>query len=485
MRRLFLLTLLAVLATAVVAWRPAPPKATMLHVVRAAQCPDGDTRWAARATAEAACSRTRFVAIDPQGRRLWIRAWVNAPEAMTRGRNRLFLAGAASSTIYVNGAQIGANGQPGDTAVAERVGRYMTGVDLPAGLLRTGPNLIALHVSSQNGIVPLQRPLQVLAVVHEPPPGLTDVRDLAALFIAGGVSIGAAFFFAMRALTAPADRASWLLSALMLSALGEFAAETLRLWWRYDYPIHGLRLSAVCLFAVCFSICLSGYAAQRFAPAWRNRLMAAAGVFGLAAVLVFRAFDTRAVAILVVGVIATAAAVAPAAWRDAPRARIALAALAAFAAGLALSPSGFVDVGLFRIVALFGLALLAEQVVGARTPETPVRMEENDRMVLASLRGEEVVPVDEVLAFVGADDYVEAWLADGRRLLQRKRLRQLADSPPKGFVKVHRSAIVNLKHVTALVKRGAGGYQIELSSGESAPVSRANLSAVRAALAAA
>jgi DNA-binding LytR/AlgR family response regulator len=153
---------------------------------------------------------------------------------------------------------------------------------------------------------------------------------------------------------------------------------------------------------------------------------------------------------------------------------------------LGLSPAGFLDDGLFKIVALFSLAVLAEQVIAARRQAVAAPSASfppgDQRLTLSSPRGEEFVAPDEVLAFVGADDYVEAWLKDGRRLLQRQRLRGLA--LPRGFLKVHRSAVVNLSHARALVRRGSGGYLIELSSGATTPVSRANLQAVRKALAA-
>jgi hypothetical protein len=82
------------------------------------------------------------------------------------------------------------------------------------------------------------------------------------------------------------------------------------------------------------------------------------------------------------------------------------------------------------------------------------------------------VRLDELLAIASAGNYVEFVLRDGRRLLMRSPLSALeGELSPRGFLRTHRSWIVNAKHVTALKPEGSGDYSIELGS-LSVPLSR-------------
>lgn len=82
------------------------------------------------------------------------------------------------------------------------------------------------------------------------------------------------------------------------------------------------------------------------------------------------------------------------------------------------------------------------------------------------------VRLDELLAVASAGNYVEFVLRDGRRLLMRSPLTALeTELFPRGFLRTHRSWLVNAKHVTALRPEGSGDYSIELGS-LSVPLSR-------------
>ena len=82
------------------------------------------------------------------------------------------------------------------------------------------------------------------------------------------------------------------------------------------------------------------------------------------------------------------------------------------------------------------------------------------------------VRLDELLAIASAGNYVEFVLRDGRRLLMRSPLTTLeTELSPRGFLRTHRSWLVNAKHVTALKPEGSGDYSIELGS-LSVPLSR-------------
>jgi len=82
------------------------------------------------------------------------------------------------------------------------------------------------------------------------------------------------------------------------------------------------------------------------------------------------------------------------------------------------------------------------------------------------------VRLDQVLAIVSAGNYVEFVLRDGRRLLMRSPLSALEDElASRGFLRTHRSWLVNAGQVTALKPEGSGDYTVEIGS-LVAPLSR-------------
>lgn len=82
------------------------------------------------------------------------------------------------------------------------------------------------------------------------------------------------------------------------------------------------------------------------------------------------------------------------------------------------------------------------------------------------------VSLAEVLAVTSAGNYVEFALADGRRPLMRSSLSALeAELAPSGFVRTHRSWLVNAARVTELRPEKSGDYVVGLGTVE-APLSR-------------
>jgi hypothetical protein len=81
-------------------------------------------------------------------------------------------------------------------------------------------------------------------------------------------------------------------------------------------------------------------------------------------------------------------------------------------------------------------------------------------------------PLEDILAVRSAGNYVEFVLGDGRRLLMRSPLAALeAELSGSGFVRTHRSWLVNAARMTGLRPEGSGDYAVELGGFE-APLSR-------------
>ncbi|WP_158913519.1 LytTR family DNA-binding domain-containing protein [Caulobacter sp. S45] len=82
-------------------------------------------------------------------------------------------------------------------------------------------------------------------------------------------------------------------------------------------------------------------------------------------------------------------------------------------------------------------------------------------------------PLGDILATRSAGNYVEFHLADGRRPLMRVTLSSVeAALQPHGFVRTHRSWLVNPSRLRALEPEGSGDWRILLDGGADAPLSR-------------
>lgn len=81
-------------------------------------------------------------------------------------------------------------------------------------------------------------------------------------------------------------------------------------------------------------------------------------------------------------------------------------------------------------------------------------------------------PLNDILAASSAGNYVEFWLADGRRPLMRATLAAIeVELEAYGFVRAHRSWLVNGARVTGLAPDGSGDWTVELGEVR-APLSR-------------
>ena len=94
-----------------------------------------------------------------------------------------------------------------------------------------------------------------------------------------------------------------------------------------------------------------------------------------------------------------------------------------------------------------------------------------------------VIPHDDIV-WIEAEDYCARIHTRTRTILVRDSLRALADSlEPNGFVRVHRSAIVNIPHVRQIEPLTSGDQRLTLSDGTALKVSRTYRASVIQAIA--
>ena len=119
--------------------------------------------------------------------------------------------------------------------------------------------------------------------------------------------------------------------------------------------------------------------------------------------------------------------------------------------------------------ALFMATFWSVEQFGARRHAAPAEPATFD-----ILDGQRVIRVslDQIVAITSAGNYVEFLLDDGRKPLMRAPLTAVeGDLAERGFVRTHRSWLVNRTRVTGLKPEGSGDWSVELGAVE-VPLSR-------------
>ena len=106
-----------------------------------------------------------------------------------------------------------------------------------------------------------------------------------------------------------------------------------------------------------------------------------------------------------------------------------------------------------------------------------------DERLIFGTGGVDLVVAPDEITWIEADDYYAAVHALGRRHLVRESLTSLEARLDRArFVRVHRSAIVNLAHVREMRSSAVGEPAIVLRDGSSLPISRRRRDGVAAAV---
>lgn len=419
--------------------------------------------------------------IDPQGRELWLRSVVRRPTGSDPAA--LYIVGVASSEAWLNNQALGTNGRPGVSAATEAPGRYEVAFPIPERMWRPADNVVVIHMSSFHGTVRLDGPVAGIVVAPWPWPSRTVLVAIA--FIAAGALFAAAFGFGV--IHSLRRTSSSLTLAIMAGVSGlQAILESLRALVPYAYPVHGLRMIGIWALTTVFAVLLVSYVATRFWPRAR-RWLVGLGIVAVCATWLATGFDLKTVLALMIGLGLSTAVAAFAVYRRLPGARPTLVYLSAFMAIGLIFPTWLIDLSYFLFAAGLILPILMAEVVrlgrddrGREVALTQAAARPNC-LTVASSRGVERVPLDDIVAIVGADDYVELRLADGRRLLHAARLDRLDAELPTTFLRVHRSVIANFAHVRGFERDGGRG-RLLMAEGSPLPISRNRLPAVRDAL---
>ncbi len=101
-----------------------------------------------------------------------------------------------------------------------------------------------------------------------------------------------------------------------------------------------------------------------------------------------------------------------------------------------------------------------------------------ERIAVTSRGQMRIVPVEEIRYVTADGSYLELHTADDTHLV-RERMKTLADRlDPDHFFRIHRSVIVRLDRIEALLRQSGGRYAVRLKDGTRLPLSRSRREAL-------
>jgi two-component system response regulator LytT len=110
----------------------------------------------------------------------------------------------------------------------------------------------------------------------------------------------------------------------------------------------------------------------------------------------------------------------------------------------------------------------------ARSAVPPTR-----QLSFETLKGVEVIALDDILFFKGADKYSEAVLGSGDTRFHGKPLNRLENILAPEFVRTHKSYLVHRRSITEVRSLEGSRYALQLKNGEQLPVGRTRVDHVR------
>ncbi len=379
----------------------------------------------------------------------------------------------ASARVVWNGTVIGHNGTVGIDSAHEVSGRYSISIAVPRRLVLQGRNQVTIDLSSHHRWLPVDQPIHRIAIG---PPQDADAYTLRH------------YLPTLATLAVPASAMLLLLAMLLAGRIGrgvlpgiailgiivvQGVLEVSKLAIAYTYPWHLARLAFLTGLTGAVGLLLTLLTCRLFHPAqtWRSGIITGATM--LLACLIVDGFDRQAVAVLVVGSCGLAMTATRAAIRGERIAAILLGAAALTAIWAILAGPNFLDAGYYVVAALASVILAISLAVraprqadtpGYATAEQPVVLRDGARQLLLAPSRIRFVKAD--------DDYCIVQEIDGRERTVTMALKAVLALLPPGFVRIHRSYLINLAMLSAVGPGARGSWAAELDGGVAVPVGR-------------
>ena len=114
-----------------------------------------------------------------------------------------------------------------------------------------------------------------------------------------------------------------------------------------------------------------------------------------------------------------------------------------------------------------------------RPPKNTTTGEERRHISARTLRGVELIPLDNIRYFIADHKYVTVYHTEGETLIDET-LKGLEQEFADRFVRIHRNALVSIGHIESMEKATEGHYRLRLQGVPQQPVvSRRHVSKLR------
>jgi len=452
------------------------------------------------------CTVMRLHEIDPQGRMVWVELpLILTAEQITQDRPLgLFVSGAMSTAVYMNGTFLGQNGQPGLNRASERPGAMDSVVFVPPSTLHAGTNELVLLMSAHHSLIAFETPVHIVALGEFAGPTERIIRAYwPALVTLGILSLGI-LVFGVAALRGEDRESGIILTLLALFITSQLIAETSRGLMDYSYPFHAWRMMAVTGFAAGSGALFLAHVLKRFSNwRWTIRWGASAlvAVATLLAISAAQSYDPKTIFGLIIPIFIAVPGLVFWGIKKDRTALIYLGLIAATCIAFVIQPRWVLDIYIYYFFSALMLALFFQQATALirarRSARTEMARAERLEMALQQVHQKadptqlqltsagkvERIDTTRIAHIQAAGDYVELHFKGGKSALFTSSLNEIENKLPDTFLRVHRSHIVNTAFIAQLMRDASGVGTLTLSSGAEIPVSRRIMPSVRSALA--
>jgi hypothetical protein len=413
----------------------------------------------------------------------------------------LFVSGPISAKIYVNGFKIGEKGKSALSYDSEIPGKFDWVGYVPATALKESSNQIAMHISNFNGRPSDFHAFNSLHFGLYQPHTQTHLVHYSPTLIPLGALLLSVIYLLRRLSLAPKKTGLLYLLIMTLAATFQLLTEVFRGVYAYAYPSHDIRLNMILLFAFIFGQALLIQALIQFTQLKQKYPV----VLGLSLIVIFQILiddrDLRAASVIQIPAVIAACCIVYERYRCKIHQYTPSIILLAFSVLIYATPYNFLDIYLYYCMAALLAYLFSSEALNTANQQKSLVLEkqraEKLQLILELKEQEDanhsiaikeagkmtMLKIHNILFCKGAGDYVEVYLND-TNVLHSGSLNSIASELPSYFIKVHRSYLVNAKHIVLMRRLPAGTGEIELSNGLVVPVSRRLLPKLKETLAA-
>ena len=436
------------------------------------------------------------------GRTIWVTMPLIIPNALIESQQPigLFISGHMSNRVYLNGIKVGENGISSIVPENEIEGDLDWVAYLPRSTIKSEENQLTMHISSFNAQRKYIGPFNRIYVDVYQASTTYYLKHYMPTLIPLGVMLLSLIYIVRRLLLEPKSLGLIYLLVITLTATLQLLTEVYRGFYAYPYSLHDVRLDLIWLFSLIFGLALLLQSLHQFTQIKKRWAVCVWAALIVILRLQINEPDLQTAYTMLIPAILAAGFIAFERFRNKEKQYFPSIILFAFATLIYIAPYNFLDVYLYYCIAALMTYLFTEEAKNRVQQQNQLMLETQraEKLQLAlEMKAEETaehkvtlkdsaklirINAEDILFCKGAGDYVEVCLTD-KTILNSGSLSGMTEELPSYFIKVHRSYLVNAKHIAHMRRLPAGTGEIELSNGHIVPVSRRLLPKLKETLA--